>query len=467
MIPRERAKPDSDTGDRGYAFLYLALLSLLGCFVVSVVYVNSFAVNVFFADEWDFVPLLRRAQMGTLEAGDLLAHHNEHVYLFPWGLMLLLGSVTNYDTVPLMYGVLLCLLLTAVVLLLAFSGDAKGRSRAYLLLFVPVPLLVFSWRQHENMLWGNQISFGLAQSFSVLSLYLLHACSGSGGVRRAAAFSAGLLAATVASFSAVQGLLVWPAGLLVLLASSLGRPAKGAFAAAWALVGGAEWALYLSGYDRPRGVPSVLYAAEHPLEGFSYFVTLLGASLFHQEAATFWAGLALLALSLVGLFLLMGERRLPSRPFWLGLLIFAFLSLASVTAGRVGFPDEAFFARATVSRYATFSLLAVVGTYAVFAGLVWLRRSAATLALFGVLSLLIVASVPLSYGEGMEAGRLTEASRESMVSVLADHRSQPVLAFLVFGNDPQRVKRYARVLDRLDQSIFAGGGEPTGRDGGP
>ncbi len=39
------------------------------------------AVNVFFADEWDFVPLLREAQAGTLGAANLLAHHNEHVYL--------------------------------------------------------------------------------------------------------------------------------------------------------------------------------------------------------------------------------------------------------------------------------------------------------------------------------------------------------------------------------------------------
>jgi hypothetical protein len=310
------------------------------------------------------------------------------------------------------------------------------------------------------MLWGNQISFGLAQSFSVLSLYLLHASSGFGGVRRAAAFSASLLAATVASFSAEQGLLVWPAGLLLLVVSSPRSLTKFAFAAVLALVGAAEWTLYLSGYDRPRSVPSVFYGAEHPLEGLRYFVTLLGASLFRQEAMAFWAGLALLALSLIGLFLLMRERRLPSRPFWLGLLVFAFLSLASV-------PEEAFFARATVSRYATFSLLAVVGTYAVFAGLAWLRRSAATLALFGIVSLLIFASVPFSYGEGVEAGRLTEASRKTMVSVLLDHRSQPAAAFLVFGNDPQRVKRYARVLDRLDQSVFAGGVESAGRDGGP
>jgi hypothetical protein len=457
MIPKERAQAKSDSGGRGYAGLYLALLSILGCFVVSVVYVNAFAVNVFFADEWDFVPLLRRAQAGTLGAGDLLAHHNEHVYLFPWGLMLLLGSATSYDTVPLMYGVLLCLLLTALVLLMAISGDAKGRSRAYPLLFVPVPFLVFSLRQYENMLWGNQISFGLAQSFSVLSLYLLHACSGLGGVRRTAAFSAGLLAATVASFSAVQGLLIWPAGLLLLLVSSPSRAAKGGFVVGWALAGAAQWAVYLSDYDRPRGAPSVLYGAEHPLEGLRYFVSLLGASLFHQEAAAFWAGLALLTLLLAGLFLLLRERRIPSRPFWLGLLVFALLSLVSITAGRVGFPDEALFARTTVSRYATFSLLAVVSTYAIFASLAWLRRSVATLALFGILSLLIVASVPLSYGEGLEAGRLTETSRERMVSVLADHRSQPAPAFSIFGNDPQRVKRYAHVLDRLDQSVFAGG----------
>ena len=455
----------SDAGGGGYATLYLALVSILLCFVVSMLYVRSFGVNVFFADEWDLVPLLREAHAGTLRATDLFVRHNEHVYLFPWGLMLLLGPMTNYDTVPFMYAVQLCFLLTSVVLLLAFSRDAKARSRAYFLLFVPVPFLVFSFRQYENMLWGNQISFGLAQSFSVLALYVLHASSGAGLAKRAGGFSAAVLCATVATFSAAPGLVVWPAGLLLLLlVSSLGRMAKRVLAAGWILIGLAEWIAYFAGYDRPEGVPSVLYAPEHPLEGLRYFATLLGGALFWNGAFAFWVGLVLLFLTAIGLFLLGEGREIGGNSFWVSLLAFSFLSMALTTAGRSGFPDEAFFAQPTASRYATFPVLAVVALYAVSAKLFWRRRSILASVLFGVVLVLVLVSVPISYQMGLKAGELTKVSREHAVSVILDYRSQPTAALWIFGHNPQRVRRYARLLDRLDQSVFAGIPDPGGKE---
>ena len=426
-------------------------------------YVRSFGVNVFFADEWDLVPLLREAHAGTLRATDLLVRHNEHVYLFPWGLMLLLGPMTNYDTVPFMYAVQVCFLLTSVVLLLAFSRDAKARSRAYFLLFLPVPFLVFSFRQYENMLWGNQISFGLAQSFSVLALYVLHASSGAGLAKRAGGFSAAVLCATVATFSAAHGLMVWPAGLLLLLVSSLGRMAKGTLAAGWILIGLAEWLAYFAGYDRPEGAPSVLYAVEHPVDGLRYFATLLGGALFWNGAIGFWVGLALLLFTAIGLFLLGERREIEGNSFWVSLLAFSFLCMALTTAGRSGFPDEAFFAQPTASRYATFSVPAVAALYAVFAKLFWQRRSIVASTLFGVVLVLVLVSVPVSYQRGLKAGELTKASREHAVSVILDYRSQPTTALWIFGHNPHRVRRYARLLDRLDEGVFAGIPDPGGR----
>lgn len=459
-----REKVASDAGGRGYAALYLALLSILLCFVVSVLYVHSFGVNVFFADEWDLVPLLRESHAGTLGATDLFARHNEHIYLFPWGLMLLLGPMTNYDTVPFMYAVQFCFLLTSIVLLLAFSQDAKDRSRAYFLLFLPVPFLVFTLRQYENMLWGNQVSFGLAQSFSVLALYALHASFGTGLAKRAGVFSAAVLCATVATFSAAQGLMVWPAGLLVLIVSSLNRMAKGVLAASWALLGLVEWILYSAGYDKPKGVPSVLYAVGHPLEGLRYFATLLGSALFWNDAFAFWVGLMLLFFTAIGLLMLAKRHELAGSSFWVSLLAFSFLSMALITAGRSGFPDEAFFAQPTASRYATFSVPAVAALYALFVKLVWQRKSTVASAVFGVVLVLVLVSVPISYQKGLASGELTKVSRKHAASVIIDYRSQPASALLIFGWDPQRVRRYARILDRLDQSVFAGIPDPNGRD---
>jgi hypothetical protein len=451
----ESSKAASDAGGRGYAALYLSVLSILLCFVASVLYVRSFGVNVFFADEWDLVPLLREAHAGTLGTMDLFAHHNEHIYLFPWGLMLLLGPMTNYDTVPFMYGVQLCFLLTSVVLLLAFAQDAKDKSRAYFLLFLPLPFLVFTFRQYENMLWGNQISFGLAQSFSVLAMYALHVSSGAGFAKRAGPFCTALLCATVATFSAAQSLMVWPAGLLLLAVSPLSRTTKGVFAAGWALLGIAESILYLAGYDRPKGVPSAFYAAGHPLEGLRYFATLLGSALFWNNASAFWVGLTLLFLTAIGLFLLGKRREIEGSAFWVSLLAFSFLSMALITAGRSGFPDEAVFAQPTASRYVTFSVVAVAALYAIFAKLVWQKRSVVASVLFSVVLVLVGLSVPISYHKGLEAGRSNKAASEYAVSVLINYRSEPTTALRTLGWDPQHVRRYARVLDRLNQSVFA------------
>lgn len=457
----------SHAGGRGYATLYLALLSTLLCFVVSVLYVRSFGVNVFYADEWDLVPLLREAHVGTLGATDLFARHNEHVYLFPWGLMLLLGPMTNYDTVPFMYAVQFCFLLTSVVLLLAFSRDAKGRSRAYLLLFLPVPLLLFTLRQYENMLWGNQVSFGLAQSFSVLALYALHASSDVGLAKKAGVFSAAVLCATVATFSAAQGLMVWPAGLMLLSVSSLSRVEKGVLTAGWATLGLAEWILYFAGYDKPGSTPSVLYAVEHPLEGLRYFATLLGSALFWNDAFAFWVGLTFLLFTAIGLCLLGKRQEIEGNSFWVSLLAFSLLSMALITAGRSGFPDEVLFAQPTASRYATFSVLAVAALYAVFAKLVWQGRSIVASALFGVVLVLVLVSMPISYQKGLEAGELTKVYRERLASVIIDYRFQPRAALLISGWDPRRVRQHARFLDRLDQSVFSGIPDPRDRNGWP
>jgi hypothetical protein len=445
----------SAAGGRSYVTVYLALLSILVCFVLSVLYVHSFGVNVFFADEWDFVPLLRKAHAGTLTVADLFAHHNVHVYFFPWGLMLLLGPATAYNTVPFMYAVQLCFLLTSVVLLLAFSGDAKGKPRAYFLLFVPIPFLAFSLRQYENMLWGNQISFGLAQSFSVLALYLLHLSAAPSLARKLVTCSAAVLGATVASFSAAPGLMVWPAGLLLLLVAPLRGAARVALATVWTLIGLAEWAFYFAGYERRPGSPSSLYALEHPVEGLDYFATLLGSSLFWSDTSAFWAGLILLSLTLAGLFLLLRRREIQTSSFWAGLISFSFLSMVSISAGRVGFPDEAFFALPTVSRYATFSILTVVGLYAIYARLAWQRRSGVVYGLFGVVLVLVLVSIPTSYRTGLEAGKETKASREYAATILADYKHQPVSSLMVFGSNPRLVKQYAHTLDRLEVSIFA------------
>ena len=263
-------------------------LAILAPFVVALLYVRLYGVDVFYADEWDLVPLLRESARGTLGVADLLAHHNGHVYLFPWSLMLLLGGLTGYDTVPLMYLVVACLLATSLAIFHAYARSV-GRSPLACLFFLPVPLLLFSLRQHENLLWGNQITFAFAQTFSVIALYLLFATTE--GRREELAFPASALCAAVASCSAAPGLLAWPAGLVLLMISpGGGKPPGRLYAGAWGLLGAAVWIFYLAGRGGsgaaatafrarpPRGLGRV---PDHPLRRLALLERRRGPCRWH------------------------------------------------------------------------------------------------------------------------------------------------------------------------------------------
>jgi hypothetical protein len=210
------------------SYLFILLPAALG-----VLYVRAFGVSVVKGDAWSIVRLFDMWSSGTLGVSDLYRQHNEHRMFFPEGVELLLGSIMNYDNLAEMYLIQICLLVTLVVLFLVFRDNI--RSAAGLLLFVPVAFLVFSFRQYENMLFGYQINFAFAQTLGVLALFLLYVLGRKSFEKLS--FAAALVSATVASFSILQGLFVWPAGLLRLLISPLEKLKKRVFVVLWGLVG--------------------------------------------------------------------------------------------------------------------------------------------------------------------------------------------------------------------------------------
>ena len=141
--------------------------------VLPYLYVRAFGVNVVFADAWDMVLVFHKFFSGRLTFADLYAQHNEHRMFFPKGAELLVGLLTRYNNVAEMY---------VVVRLFSYHGGRALGSFPQeiglpLIFFVPVALLIFSFRQYENMLFGFQISFAFTQTFGVLALYLLYSSS--------------------------------------------------------------------------------------------------------------------------------------------------------------------------------------------------------------------------------------------------------------------------------------------------
>lgn len=459
FMSEEGNSPDKLEGARvpkgkrivGRVIGFVSCLLILTPAVLALLYVREFGVNVVFFDAWSMVPIFDELSSGTFRVSSLFAQSNEHRMFFPKGVELLLAGFTEYDNLTEMYLILLCFLVTLVGLLLAFRSNVIGGGlTARLALFVPVALLVFSFRQHENMLFGYQINFTFTQTFGVLTLFALYVL-GRDGSRRFA-FVAALVTGTLASFSTAQGLLVWPVGLLQLLVGPLERRAKKVLIPIWALVGLGEWVLYFFDYTSPKNHPSLLYVLEHPAVGMEYFLNSLGGALFWQQSSALVAGVLVAALAVGGLFLVLKERALGEYSFWVSLLLYSFLVLASVTAGRAGFGAE----QALVSRYASFSILAVVGVYAILAKAALERRSSARIIPLVVLSGLVLASAAVSYGEGVEVGAREKISREKSAFILSTYESQPdqVLKQYLYPN-PRVVKRRAPVLEEIGYNVFS------------
>lgn len=315
------------------------------------------------------------------------------------------------------------------------------------LLFVPIAFLVFSLRQWFNMLWGYQLTFAFTQTFGVLALYFLYRA----GVRRPGTFfSLAVLCATLAAGSSIQGLFVWPAGLLLLLLLPVARRTRAAFGGLWAMIGFAEWTIYFVGYDRGVGssLPRLL---SNPLTGIEYLFTLIGNSLISQQGLVVACGVALVSLTLAGALLTLRHRERSGYVFWVSLSVFSLLIALSITVGRGGLGAET----ALAPRYTTFSLLAVVSVYAIFAKL-WTDGGGRLLqGAFAALTAVVMLSVPVSYSNGFQLGATEEASRQKAATVLEEYESRPDEDLRILHRRPQIVESRAPELQRLDYNVFS------------
>lgn len=420
-------------------------LLVLSPVVLGLFYVRLFGVDVPHYDSWSMVPLFEKLAAGTLTTEDLFSQHNEHRIFFPRLAMLSLGVLTAFDNVAVMYLIQGCLGATLVALLLAFRSSVGTN----LLYFVPVPFLVFSWGQVWNLLQAFQVTLVFAQAFSVLALYSLYV-AGRRGLRSFASAGA-VLSGAVATFSAAPGLLVWPAGLLlILLLPSRGRT-RAHLAGVWGLAGLAAWALYFRGYDQPANT-AARYQSLDPLASSEFFFSALGSALFREQGLALVAGMALAALLAASLYFAREDGRSGDLSFWISLLSFSLLTLAATTLARGGSGIW----DATNPKYVTFSVLAVVAGYAMLVRHALERRRLLDAVTLGALTLLVAASIPYTYARGYDRGVNLERAKERAALVLATYETQPDEVLVeYFRNRPEVSRGRASVLQELGYSVFS------------
>lgn len=329
----------------------IPIATFLGFAVPAVAYlwmIHSGSVNVVFADQWDDVALIGHAYSGTLHVSTLWSQHYENRIFFPNLIVLVLGYTTHFNVVTEEY--LSALMLFGGTALVIAAHKRRSPERRWIW-YCPVAFLLLSLAQAVNALWGFQMAWYLVLFTVALALYLLDREPQLWFV-----FGGAIAAAVVASFSSIQGLLVWPAGLLLIVL----RRRSLHVVTTWIGAAFATSVIYFVGFDfnaSPAGQHS-------PNTVLTFFIRVVG-DIVGDPQPGFWVGvfgavLTVTAIWVLVRFAIWGRTSIGGRPFALSLLLFGLLFSALTSYGRSGLGS---FGYHPEDRYTVFAIFVLVGLY--------------------------------------------------------------------------------------------------------
>ncbi len=325
-------------------------LPVLGYFWLIVRY----GVNDIYQDQWSDIALIKQSYVHALDWNSLWSQHNEDRLLFPNLIVLLLADVGHFN-VKLEEFISGGMLVAAVFCLI---WTHKRRSPAVpWLYYCPVAILSLSIVQYGATLWGFQLAWYLvflAMAVTVMTLDRIELTW--------LALALGIGAAVVGSFSSVQGLLLWPTGLVLLWCRNRDRRALATWSAAAIVTAG----LYFYHFSFTAGsrFPSTL--TRHAVSPALFAVFTVGDVLGvpvkfgGTNGAVLIAGIAIVvvALSAAAVFGIPRDTE-SGGPVGVALICFGLLFAALVARGRAPLGYWA----ASSSGYTMYELMVPVGVY--------------------------------------------------------------------------------------------------------
>jgi hypothetical protein len=430
----------------------LPLLFIVTPLIIEILYINRFAVNVPFRDQWHLVPLLQALSAKNLKGVlDLLwGQHNEHRLLFPRLVFLLLAKISNWNVVSEMYFSLFVACLSLVGLGLIYKKACRGSLWG----FIPISWLVFSLGQWENILWGWQMQIYLQVLGLILGIYFL-------SFKSLQSTTLAIVCGVIASFSFNSGLVIWPVGLLLL--ATLRADKK--HLALWGLTGTLVIVAYYTDYTAPANHPSLTALFSSPFVAVKFFLVNVGSSLGggNIDLST-TMGTCVIAT----LFVLLCKKvwtvlktgvRVPESDVTVGSLILLSLSMSmAITVGRVGFGLPA----ATAPRYSTMSLLGIIGTYMLLTMDDWASKSLdgklENRSLYPAFLSVLFVGLAMTTPYGMRMGNRAYTDRIRLKYVLETIDTQPDEYIKRLYPSPQFAREQAAFLKAHRINIF---GDPA------
>lgn len=426
-----------------------------------------YQVNAVQGDQWSDVLTISQSYAHFPDWSSLWSLHTDNRIFFPNLVVIGLAHTVSFNIEVEEY--LSALMLLGAVAL--FIWAHKRRSPATPLLFYcPVAFVMLSFVQWQNTLWGFQMAWYLVLVSVALSVALLDWPKMTWPI-----FVGAVLVAVVASYSSLQGLLIWPVGLVLLYHR---RRPTWAFVS-WIVAAVATTALYFHNYHVKSVGPQ--YSLEHPLEFVRFFLFALGDVVGVQvnqggsgNAAVVAFGAMILVLA-VFVVLKWGIRRdeWSGVPIGVAMITVGLLFDALISEGRLFFG----FWGASQSRYTTYDLLVLAGIYLTTLGRAPSRAKAASAtesphpALERVRALgdridrrtvtwVALAAMVIQVAFGVHYG-LEGAREEHQVYVTAaavtrniDHESDRTVYRLFFVESPQWIRERAEFLRKHHLSLF-------------
>jgi hypothetical protein len=416
--------------------------------------VVHYQVNAIWTDQWGDVHVLVQNAGRFPNWSSLWALHTDNRVFFPNLIVIGLAHTVSFNIE--VEEILSALMLFAATGLLIWAH--KRRSPAIpLLYYCPVAFVMLTFAQSQDSLWGFQMAWYLVLLALAVSVVLLDRPQMAWPILVGA-----IAAAVVGSYSSLQGLLIWPVGLVLLYHR---RRSTGAFVT-WIAAGLLTVGLYFYNFNAARTV-SPFWALEHPLWSAKLVLFALGDVVGMQtshgpvsaslllgrsdsaittpgNAAVLLFGVVILALAIF-VVVKWGIRRdtATGAPLGVALIVYGVLFAALVTDGRVLLD----YWGVSQPRYATFDVLVLVGMY-----LVTLSRATgperATRATPGrIVAWVVLAAMAIQVVFGVHygvAGARAQIEREVAATATArdvDHESWVTVYLLDIGQTPQELRQ--------------------------
>ncbi len=339
----------------------LTVLGVLGFSIPIGLYVWLTArdsLDVLRADQWYDVQLIQHSFNGTLSLSMLWNQHSDNRIFFQNLITLLVAHLAHFNVLVQVY--LDVVLLIGATALIVVAHRRRSPSTAWIW-YCPVAIVMFSLAQWGDTLYGFQVGWYLVLIMLALVLFLVDR-----PVLTWVVLAGAIAAGVVASYSSLQGLFVWPVGLALLLQRTRPKP----FVFAWITAGVLATALYFYNWRSQGSGESISFALHHPAEFLRFYVfalgDIVGANISNSPSggqyAIFVLGLVTLA---AGIWAIVSSglrvdvstgRPVGVALVWTGLLFAAAIAGGRAVGGLSG---------AGTSRYVTFDLLVVAGSYLV------------------------------------------------------------------------------------------------------